>query len=157
MQVNELLPDKEMVDLLQELLKSNEISVRKLAVQMLNAKLGNAQASAVEIDMLLQLIAPLKDTFAVEVSNKYSIEQHALLAFKLLAKRFQSDDRCVESLQDLLAFTLDIVNDENRKSKFPFAASAVIAITQLAASLESHAIPYLPRVVDVVLDKLSSE
>lgn len=86
--VNNLLPNTLFLQSIKNLLKHELLSVKKKALELLNARLLQKKfGEDVHVD-LLSLIEPLADFFKVKVENQEQeiIQQTVLISLKLLAK-----------------------------------------------------------------------
>ncbi|XP_036142553.1 HEAT repeat-containing protein 1 [Monomorium pharaonis] len=152
--VNNLLPNSLFLQSVKNLLKHELLSVKKKALELLNARLLQKKFNEeIHVD-LLSLIKPLADFFDVDVKvenqEQEIIQQTVLISLKLLGKLLAVDHPAV--FRPILDITTQLLHSKNG----PVLANAALCVAELCSSMRTHALYSLNKFVPAILKLLET-
>ncbi|KAJ8670534.1 hypothetical protein QAD02_001793 [Eretmocerus hayati] len=150
--VNNLLPNPVFIASVARLIEHESLTVRRKALDLLNARLSQKKFLEEDHDDLMAFIDPIKSLLSgprkfvnpdVEV-----IQQTALITLKLLAKLLASKH------PDVFKSVLDLSTELVKKREGVVLGSAVLCVAELCSSMKVHALASLNKFVPPVLKLL---
>ncbi|EZA62705.1 HEAT repeat-containing protein [Ooceraea biroi] len=152
--VNNLLPNVQFLRSIKNLMKHELLSVRKKALELLNARLLQKKFNEEDHVDLLSLIESLMDFIDVqkktETQEEEIVQQTVLISLKLLAKLLATNHSIV--FKPILDMTTELL----RSKEGPVLASAALCVAELCSSMKTYALHSLNKFVPAILKLLSS-
>ncbi|XP_051158147.1 HEAT repeat-containing protein 1 [Leptopilina boulardi] len=153
--VNSLLPNKAFIESIKRLVSHELLSVRRKALELLNARLQQRNFGEQDHDDLLSLMDSfldiLKGPHKLLSQEMEIIQQTALISIKLLAKFLATEHP--QNFKPILELTINLVKNRNG----PVLGSATACIGELCSSMRIHAIYSLNKFFPAILTLLEKQ
>ncbi|KAG7207619.1 hypothetical protein KM043_009240 [Ampulex compressa] len=150
--VNNLLPNGIFLVSVKLLLKHELPTVKRKALELLNARFQQRKFNEEDHDDLLGLIETLIDLLQMNVKfesqEQEVVQQTVLITFKLLAKLLGTEHPAV--FKPILEMTTELL----RTKDGPVLGSAALCVAELCSSMRTHAIQSLNKFVPAILQLL---
>ncbi|KAI4480692.1 hypothetical protein M0802_014164, partial [Mischocyttarus mexicanus] len=147
--VNNLLPNNMFLISVNRLLDHESLTVKKKALELLNARLQQRKFNDEDHHDLLNLIDSLLDVIDINVKSENQeseiVQQTVLITFKLLAKLLASKHPMV--FKPILELTTELL----KTRKGPILGSAALCVAELCSCLRTHAIQSLNKFVPALI------
>ncbi|OXU28122.1 hypothetical protein TSAR_002629 [Trichomalopsis sarcophagae] len=147
--VNNLLPNQIFIASAARLIDHDSLTVRRKALELLNARLAQKKFTDEDHEDLLGLIEPI--TSVLSGPHKFVnpevevIQQTALITLKLLAKVLAS------KRPDVFKPILDLATELVKKREGAVLGSAALCVAELCSSMRVHAIQSLNKFVPAII------
>ncbi|XP_024935549.1 HEAT repeat-containing protein 1 isoform X2 [Cephus cinctus] len=153
--VNGLLPNKTFIASIKRLLAHDITTVRRKALELLNARLQQKKFNQYDHEDLLSTIDAIVRIVEEQDKTKSSdyevIQQTALISLKLLAKSLATDHP--NTFKPILELSTELVRTRNG----PVLASGVLCVAELCSAMRVHAIQSLNKFVPAILRLLEKQ
>lgn len=153
--VNSLLPNKAFIESIKRLVGHELLSVRRKALELLNARLQQRNFGDQDHEDLLSLMESFSDILKGPhklVSQEMEIiQQTALISIKLLAKFLAAEHP--QKFKSILEMTILLVKNRNG----PVLGSATACIGELCSSMRIHALYSLNKFFPAILTLLEKQ
>ncbi|EDO34893.1 predicted protein [Nematostella vectensis] len=141
--VNQLLPTSVFIGVIQRLLVNDNVTVRRKAMELLNAKLAHYTIQPNQVNELLDLVNDLVAFVEGRCSGEETAvnRQTALYSLKLLARLLAEQEPAIFTKVLELSIKIFTAKDEN----ILVASNALLCLAEVCSGLKANAISYLPQ------------